>query len=129
MEKSIFSPKYPSLYPNRASCTWKLTAPLGSNVMLKSFDYNIESVRSSYYRSSSSCGYDSLTIYDGPTTNSQSLAKLCGTSKRFDGILSSSNTIYLKFVSDSSTSYKGFQISYSIVQGKCKWCCGNNVKC
>ena len=85
--------------------------------MLKAFDYSIEPKRSYSSYSSNNC-YDSLSIYDGPASYSRNLAKLCGTSKRSDAIVSRSNTMYLKFVSDSGTSYKGFNISYSVL-GKC----------
>ena len=60
----------------------------------------------------SGCDYDSLTIYDGVSSSSHELAKLCGESLPKD-IASSSNTLHLRFISDFSVIDDGFVINYS----------------
>ena len=64
--------------------------------------------------SSSGCKYDSLTIYDGPSSTSNRKRSLCGNSY-FSGMTSTGNTFYLIFKSDGSTRYKGFELSYSVI--------------
>ena len=104
--RTISSPKYPSNYPNSKHCTWKITAPSGAKIEISSFYFRIES--------SSGCKYDSLTIYDGPSSSSNRKRNLCG-NRNFGGMTSTGNTIYLVFKSDGSTRYKGFELSYSVI--------------
>ena len=105
--RTINSPNYPSSYPNSKYCTWKITAPIGAKLMIKSFSYSMES--------NSGCEYDSLKIYDGPSTGSFRKANLCGTNEWSTRYTSTSNTLFLVFESDSSTRYKGFQLTYSLI--------------
>ena len=102
---TISSPNYPRSYPNSKHCTWNVTAPIGARIRVAHFSYSLES--------SSGCTYDDLKIYDGPSTRSGRLAKLCGTSS-YRGITSTANNLFFVFNSDSSTRYKGFQITLSI---------------
>ena len=46
----------------------------------------------------SACGYDSVTLYDGISSSSPELAKLCGDELPKD-ISSSSNTLHIKYAS------------------------------
>ena len=62
----------------------------------------------------SACTYDSLKIYDGPSSGSNREANLCGSSTYY-GLESSGNTLFLKFRSDGSTNSRGFEIHYSLV--------------
>ena len=57
------------------------------------------------------CDYDSLVIRDGHHHNSNLLQKLCGFEIPFP-INSTGNTIYLKFITDSSVTGLGFKILY-----------------
>ena len=102
---AIYSPNYPRSYPNSKHCTWNVTAPIGAKIRVARFSYSLES--------NSGCTYDSLKIYDGPSTRSDRLAKLCGTST-YSGITSTANNLFFVFNSDTSTTYKGFQIAFFI---------------
>lgn len=58
------------------------------------------------------CAYDHITFYDGPTPDSQTLGRFCG-SKIPHPIVSSSNQLYLAFKSDASVQRKGFLATHS----------------
>ena len=103
---TINSPNYPRSYPNSKHCTWNVTTPIGTRIRVAYFSYSLES--------NSGCTYDSLKIYDGPSTRSGKLAKLCGKST-YSGITSTNNNLFFVFNSDSSTTYTGFQIALSII--------------
>ena len=103
---AINSPNYPSPYPNSKHCIWKVTAPIGAKIRVARFSYSLESI--------SACTYDSLIIYDGPNARAGRLAKLCGRGS-YSEVASSSNHLFFVFHSDSSTTYKGFQVVLSIL--------------
>ena len=103
---TIKSPNYPSNYQNSKHCTWKITAPTNTRIKINRFRYSMES--------SSNCEYDSLKIYDGPTSRSNRKARLCGR-RSYSGMISTSNTLLLIFNSDGSTRYTGFQLTYSVI--------------
>ena len=58
------------------------------------------------------CGYDYLKIYDGPHTNSYRKATLCDFG--YYELISTTNSLYLEFKSDTSTGYSGFQLVFSL---------------
>ena len=61
--------------------------------------------------SESSCAYDSVSIFDGDTTNDPSLARYCG----YDiptPVVTSGNTGTLLFVTDGSSTRGGFLVTY-----------------
>lgn len=58
------------------------------------------------------CAYDHITFYDGPTPDSPTLGRFCG-SKIPHPIVSSSNQLYLAFKSDASVQRKGFLATHS----------------
>nr|VZI24470.1 unnamed protein product [Spirometra erinaceieuropaei] len=96
---TIASPSFPNSYPPDKECVWKIEVPAGSYITLTfdSFDLEFQS----------ECILDYLEIYDGSSTNSPMLQKLCG-----DDIpppaRSTDNTMYVKFVSDDSVQGGGF---------------------
>ena len=102
--KAINSPNYPREYPKTKHCTWNVTAPIGSTIIVERFYYSIEN--------SSNCGFDRLKLYDG--SSNHSVVDLCGESS-FGGMTSTANNLYFEFHSDGSNSFKGFQITFSIV--------------
>ena len=107
--RTINTPSYPSKYPNNKQCSWKITGPIGTKIQILSFNYDLE--QNGY------CKFDYLKIYDGPSSKemlSNRDALLCG-DYSFDGMTSSSNTLFLEFRSDSSYKFSGFQFGYSIV--------------
>lgn len=66
------------------------------------------------------CQYDFLAIYDGGSVDSQQLAKFCNTSHP-EPLTTTYNEVTLHFHSDGENSDAGFQIHYSVVEGKHLW--------
>lgn len=58
-----------------------------------------------------SCGYDYVEVRDGGMESSQLLGRFCGDDKSVE-VKSSSNQLWLKFVSDGSVNKAGFSASF-----------------
>ena len=58
---------------------------------------------------SPSCCYDAVSIYDGPSSAYQILAKVCGNTIPSTTV-SSRNQVYLSFTSDGSVTRTGFRV-------------------
>ena len=57
-------------------------------------------------------------IYDGENTDAQKLGKsFCGTLKPPE-VISSSHVVFVRFVTDSSSTYKGFHATYKEIKGE-----------
>uniref|UniRef100_A0A8C4SEM3 CUB and zona pellucida-like domain-containing protein 1 n=1 Tax=Erpetoichthys calabaricus TaxID=27687 RepID=A0A8C4SEM3_ERPCA len=99
------SPGYPYGYPNYAYCTWYIEVERGSKIEL-----NFTSLR---LETSSNCQYDSVSMYDGPSSSSPLIATICNNlSTTFE---SSSNTMTVIFRSDGSVTYPGFYAEYRAI--------------
>ncbi|XP_033747056.1 LOW QUALITY PROTEIN: uncharacterized protein LOC117332279 [Pecten maximus] len=68
-----------------------------------------------------SCMSDALLIFDGPNDNATFLGAHCGTVPPAS-VLSSSNKMYLKFLTDETTTGTGFTVLYTINQNIRKSC-------
>lgn len=58
-----------------------------------------------------SCAYDYVEVRDGGSESSPLLGRFCGYDKP-EGVKSSSNQLWLKFVSDGSVNKAGFAASF-----------------
>ncbi|XP_077993791.1 cubilin-like [Glandiceps talaboti] len=108
----LTSPSYPENYPHSIECEWTISAPSNEAIQIAFTDFELEP--------SATCSYDSLQIRDGGSDTSAILATVCGSTPP-DTYTSSGNAMYLKFKTDSSTSHKGFSLTYSIAT------CGGTV--
>ncbi|XP_064419185.1 deleted in malignant brain tumors 1 protein-like [Latimeria chalumnae] len=99
---SLYSPNYPSPYPNNARCTWQIKVPTNRRVVLKFLEFRLET--------SNNCVYDYVAIYDGPINPSSLLGKICSPSNQT--FTSSSNSMNVYFSSDSSVTFSGFSAAY-----------------
>ncbi|XP_035652196.1 deleted in malignant brain tumors 1 protein-like isoform X2 [Oncorhynchus keta] len=113
------SPNYPRNYPNNADCTWNIQTPSGSQIVQLEFLYvNLEG--------DFNCKYDSISVYDGYSAYNRLLGKLCG--GQSSTFYSTGSSITVRFTSDSSSTYKGFQAEYRVVDGgSCRHNCGYQV--
>jgi len=59
----------------------------------------------------SSCEYDYIEIYDGEDWNAPKLGTWCG-SGDIPTLLSTSNMLYIEFISDESGKAEGFKLKY-----------------
>ncbi|XP_076628821.1 cubilin [Colletes latitarsis] len=106
----IKSPNYPESYSNKRECTWVIEAPNRQKVILNVEDFELES--------HSTCIFDYLEIRNGGYDTSPLIGKFCGTDIPSQ-IISQTNQIYLKFVSDVSKMYKGFSIEWDSTTSGC----------
>ena len=60
------------------------------------------------------CESDALTIFEGPELDFSERGKFCGY-KLPSSIESTSNSISVEFISDSTSNRRGFKISYSLL--------------
>lgn len=97
-------------YFNNVNCKYEISAPYGSNVLVKLISLQIENHRT--------CKYDNLTIYDGDTTESMLVGVYCGntTLKPLPPpFRSSGNKLTAHFATDGSASGFGFQLTYTTI--------------
>ncbi|XP_035255591.1 deleted in malignant brain tumors 1 protein isoform X4 [Anguilla anguilla] len=116
------SPNYPGNYPNYAFCQWLIVSN-GSNSVYLDFTYlRLEN--------SGSCSYDSVSVYDGPSTSYRLLAKMCGQQTR--SFSSTGPSLTVVFRSDGSVNDRGFHARYEggvppTSYGSCRYNCGYQV--
>ncbi|XP_066549187.1 tolloid-like protein 2 isoform X1 [Amia ocellicauda] len=99
----IQSPNYPDDYRPSKECVWKVTVTEGFHVGLSFQAFEIER--------HDSCAYDYLEIRDGSADDSPLIGHYCG-HERPEDVKSSSNKLWMKFVSDSSINKAGFAANF-----------------
>ncbi|KAI8496088.1 hypothetical protein Bbelb_259290 [Branchiostoma belcheri] len=97
---NVTSPNYPNDYGNDMTCEWLITVPEGSTIRLEFSSFNTEKY------------FDILHVYDGDSDTAPRLQIFTGW-MLIDPIASSSNTMFLRFVSDDRVTEQGFQFSYT----------------
>ncbi|XP_036384495.1 bone morphogenetic protein 1-like isoform X1 [Megalops cyprinoides] len=106
----IQSPNYPDDYRPNKVCVWKITVTPGFHVGLTFQSFEIER--------HDSCGYDYLEVRDGSSETSPLLGRFCGYDKP-DDIKTSSNQLWMKFVSDGSVNKAGFAANFFKEMDEC----------
>ncbi|XP_051007258.1 cubilin [Acomys russatus] len=97
------SPNYPMPYYHSSECYWRLQASQGSPFQLEFQDFHLEH--------HPSCALDYLAVYDGPSTSSHLVNKLCGDTVPAP-IRSSADSMLLKLRTDEGQQGRGFEITY-----------------
>ncbi|XP_077974871.1 uncharacterized protein LOC120330220 [Styela clava] len=97
------SPLYPNNYPNRVNCNYEIAPSTGNQILIQFPTFQLER--------SSSCVMDYVTI----STRSKVGEKLCGD---LDGnaYLVSGSLASINFVSDRSSTRRGFELTYRTIQ-------------
>lgn len=103
-EGSINSPRYPKDYPEDVVCRWIIQIPPEILETKQYIKLTFEAFQLEY---DSSCSFDKLTVYDGIKENNTMLGTFCGKDIP-PPLFSSSAQIVVKFTSDNSMVYKGF---------------------
>ncbi|XP_028830120.1 bone morphogenetic protein 1b isoform X2 [Denticeps clupeoides] len=106
----IQSPNYPDDYRPNKMCVWKVTVAQGFHVGLVFQSFEIER--------HDSCAYDYLEVRDGTSERSPLLGRFCGYDKP-DDIKTSSNQLWIKFVSDGSVNKAGFAANFFKEMDEC----------
>ncbi|XP_071498641.1 extracellular serine proteinase-like [Diadema antillarum] len=97
------SPNYPSDYDDDLTCDYLVVAGDGEAITVTFDDFNLES--------SSTCAYDSVSIYDGASVSDPLLGQWCGTNS--PGVVAgASQSMLIRFESDFSVTSSGFSASY-----------------
>ncbi|XP_055632024.1 cubilin homolog [Toxorhynchites rutilus septentrionalis] len=102
-EGVLRSPGFPNEYTSEKVCEWIITVPMGQQIRLN--------VKSFIMEKHHNCIFDGLEIRNGGTASSPLIGKYCGTDD-FNGLISFSNKLYLRFYSDRSRNYAGFEIEW-----------------
>ncbi|RWS30688.1 cubilin-like protein [Leptotrombidium deliense] len=103
----IRSPNFPLQYPVDMRCFYLITVSNGTGISLK---FNVLDIEPH-----STCGTDYVAVYDGSSEDSPLIGRYC--SGVPSPIMSSTNTLFVKFVSDESFSRKGFEAIAETVCG------------
>lgn len=98
-ETRLDSPNFPEEYHPSKECIWRITVPDNHQVALKFQSFDIEN--------HDSCVYDYIEIRDGLMKTSPILKVFCGQKIPAD-VISTSNEMFVKFVSDGSVQKGGF---------------------
>jgi hypothetical protein len=102
----ITSPDYPSNYPNKAACEWKIVAPPKHRIVT-TFE---ELIMESY----DNCKNEYVMLLNtnaDESVKTTAMDKTCGYKKPGKTIVSSGRFVILKFVTDSYLTYKGFNMT------------------
>lgn len=108
---TLQSPNWPDAYRPSKECIWQVKAADNHRVALKFEAFDLEH--------HDSCAYDYIEIRDGETQESDLIGRYCGL-KPPSKVLSSSQTLFVKFVSDSDVNRAGFLASLQSELDHCK---------
>ncbi|NXN19303.1 CUZD1 protein, partial [Indicator maculatus] len=102
---TLTSPNYPAPYPDFTYCVWHIQTENNTRIKLQFQDVFLELDQN--------CQFDFTAVYDGPTTDTGLIGKVCGLAK--PTYESSSNTLTVVLATDHASSYRGFSAQYSSV--------------
>uniref|UniRef100_A0A8C2AN85 Neuropilin n=1 Tax=Cyprinus carpio TaxID=7962 RepID=A0A8C2AN85_CYPCA len=102
----VTSPGYPSAYPVNQQCSWLIQAPDPEQKILINFNPHFD-------LESRECKYDFVQVFDGVDENAFSPWRFCGKIAP-SPIISSGNSLLIKFTTDYESSGAGFSIRYEI---------------
>ncbi|XP_071569184.1 cubilin isoform X2 [Temnothorax nylanderi] len=106
----IRSPNYPDHYPNKKECVWIIEAQNRHRIILTVNHFELER--------HASCVFDYLEIRNGGYESSPLIGKFCGKNIPTE-IPSQANQMYIRFVSDFSRSWPGFEIQWDSATEGC----------
>ncbi|XP_053384013.1 cubilin-like isoform X1 [Mercenaria mercenaria] len=106
----IETPNEPTDYHNNQNCTWSITVVPNRVIQLKFQMFDLQA--------HSTCNYDYLDIYDGPSLASPLIGRYCGDAIPSEQIRSTSNTMTINFITDSSVTRAGFRAAYNTTYDK-----------
>ncbi|XP_027625924.1 deleted in malignant brain tumors 1 protein isoform X17 [Tupaia chinensis] len=97
------SPSYPGYYPNNAYCVWEIEVSSGYRINLGFRNLQLEV--------NSRCSFDYVEIFDGPSSSSNLMGKICNDTRQI--FTSSYNRMTVRFRSDVSFQNTGFLAWYN----------------
>eukprot|EP00058_Branchiostoma_floridae_P010033 XP_002595521.1 hypothetical protein BRAFLDRAFT_69073 [Branchiostoma floridae] len=98
----LYSPGHPGNYPNDVTCTYTLSAPQGTGILIRVVSFSTED------------SYDVLRVYNGVDTSSGAVRSYSGGlgDDNAQQYYSISTQLFLRFTSDSSRNDAGFIVDY-----------------
>ncbi|XP_049534973.1 tolloid-like protein 2 isoform X2 [Anopheles darlingi] len=105
------SPNYPVDYLPNKECIWRITVPKDYQVALKFQSFEVEN--------HDNCIYDYVEVRDGGMSDSRLIGVFCGYKIPPD-MKSSSNKLFVKFVSDGSVQKAGFSATFMKEVDECE---------
>uniref|UniRef100_A0A8C0I9G6 CUB and zona pellucida-like domain-containing protein 1 n=1 Tax=Bubo bubo TaxID=30461 RepID=A0A8C0I9G6_BUBBB len=100
---TLTSPNYPAPYPEFMYCVWHIQTAKNSKINLQFQDFFLELDQN--------CRFDFTAVYDGLTTNTGLIGKVCGRAQ--PAFESSSNVMTVVLSTDYANSYRGFSAQYT----------------
>ncbi|NXG68907.1 CUZD1 protein, partial [Baryphthengus martii] len=102
---TLTSPNYPAAYPALTYCIWHIQTAKNTKIKLQFQDLFLELDQN--------CQFDFTAVYDGLTTNTGLIGKVCGLAQpTFE---SSSNVMTVVLSTDYANSYRGFSARYTSI--------------
>ncbi|XP_023931349.1 blastula protease 10 isoform X1 [Lingula anatina] len=108
---TIQTPNWPDNYLNETTCYWFIKAPRGSSIEVTFSHFNLED---DILHGRQKCGYDWVEIRKfGPEKVGP---RYCGNQLHETTATYNVSSLLIKFSSDDSYTYKGFQATYRVIQ-------------
>ncbi|XP_037084279.1 tolloid-like protein 2 [Pollicipes pollicipes] len=104
------SPNYPEYYRPSKDCIWKITVEEGHKIAFEFTAFEVEN--------HDNCFYDYVEVRNGPTDDSPLIGKYCGYQLP-EPLTSSSNNLWVRFVSDGSVEKPGFSATFMTELDEC----------
>ena len=101
------SPGYPGNYTTHINCIWHIKVPIKYAVSITFDMFNFEHDKR--------CLFDSVEFFDGPSINSKSVGRFCGTSKPI-GVRSSLNVLTIRMKTDDTIESMGFSLRWNFTE-------------
>ncbi|XP_023225887.1 tolloid-like protein 2 [Centruroides sculpturatus] len=95
-------------YENKEDCDWIISAKDNQRIQLRFLTFELEHEQD--------CSYDYVDIFNGYDDSSPHLGRFCG-NKVPPEILSSSDSLLVRFRSDDTINNKGFSAAYIAIDG------------
>uniref|UniRef100_A0A8C5CB73 Transmembrane serine protease 15 n=1 Tax=Gadus morhua TaxID=8049 RepID=A0A8C5CB73_GADMO len=95
------SPNFPHSYGNKANCLWTLHAREGWNIQLHFLHFDVEAT------------YDVVEVRDGSGSDSRLLGVFTGTGRPDPDLVSTTNQVTVRFVTNSRGAGGGFQANFT----------------
>uniref|UniRef100_A0A671G2W0 Cubilin n=1 Tax=Rhinolophus ferrumequinum TaxID=59479 RepID=A0A671G2W0_RHIFE len=96
----IHSPNYPSPYRSNTECSWVIQVERHHRVLLNFTDFDLEA--------QDSC----IVAYDGLSSTTARLAGVCGRQQLTNPVISSGNSLFVRFQSGPSRQNRGFRARF-----------------
>lgn len=98
-------------YPHNSRCAWLIRTAEDYVLNITFTKFQVEDA--------TECRFDFLQIHDGSTSAAHNLGRFCGSKLPPTTILSSRNTLYMFFRSDSSSAHGGFELNWTSERPTC----------